>query len=299
VRNTSEEGVPPTLPRDATPSSCVSRSLRLESDGIPKSLELRLRAMKLTALIKRAGSAGVTEEEMDAAEDEDDHKSALIKLILDKEIGIDSNRSNESNSDADAALVAALRAELGAMKITKLIARSATVGIVEEELEAAEDEDDYKGAVIELILQREVGQPADGSLSLAAHPIDRTKDMLHFGQSPGASNLPQADSSANWVMFSYNWDHQEIVKRTYDLLTKLGVPCWMDITGGMGSDIYDSMAEGNSFAFVQTSTSWCAFSVCVVFLTHLCVTHAFVPRCFERVGCGVLHEPEVPGLSKL
>jgi hypothetical protein len=32
----------------------------------------------------------------------------------------------------------------------------------------------------------------------------------------------------------------------FDLLTRLGVKCWMDINGGMSSDIYDSMAEGVS-----------------------------------------------------
>ena len=48
------------------------------------------------------------------------------------------------------------------------------------------------------------------------------------------------------------WDHQAEVKRVYDLLTKLGVQCWMDIAGGMstGGDIYGSMAEGVSNAFV-------------------------------------------------
>ena len=34
------------------------------------------------------------------------------------------------------------------------------------------------------------------------------------------------------------------------MLTHLGVKCWMDISGGMGSDIYDSMAEGVSNASV-------------------------------------------------
>ena len=49
-------------------------------------------------------------------------------------------------------------------------------------------------------------------------------------------------------MLSYQWDHQAQVTRVHDTLTKLGVKCWMDISGGMGQDIYESMAEGVSNA---------------------------------------------------
>ena len=50
-------------------------------------------------------------------------------------------------------------------------------------------------------------------------------------------------------MLSYQWDHQTEVTRVYDMLTELGVKCWMDIRGGMQSgDIYDDMASGISGA---------------------------------------------------
>ena len=48
------------------------------------------------------------------------------------------------------------------------------------------------------------------------------------------------------VMLSYQWDHQATVTRVYDILTKLGVKCWMDVKSGMGSDIYDGMAKAIS-----------------------------------------------------
>eukprot|EP01047_Picozoa_sp_COSAG01_P017743 COSAG01_NODE_946_length_12533_cov_4.570532_4_plen_63_part_00 len=35
------------------------------------------------------------------------------------------------------------------------------------------------------------------------------------------------------------WDVQELVKTVGELLKQKGVPVWMDISGGMGSDIYD------------------------------------------------------------
>ena len=56
--------------------------------------------------------------------------------------------------------------------------------------------------------------------------------------------------SVKHVMLSYQWDHQVQVKCVHDLLTKLGIKCWMDISGGMGADIYESMAEGVSKASV-------------------------------------------------
>jgi hypothetical protein len=46
------------------------------------------------------------------------------------------------------------------------------------------------------------------------------------------------------AFLSYQWDVQEQVKDIKGLLNERNVKCWMDIDGGMKSDIYDSMAEG-------------------------------------------------------
>ena len=45
------------------------------------------------------------------------------------------------------------------------------------------------------------------------------------------------------------WDSQEAVLKTKDLLNKRGIPTWMDIDGGMETDIFDSMAQGVDNAF--------------------------------------------------
>ena len=37
------------------------------------------------------------------------------------------------------------------------------------------------------------------------------------------------------------WSAQELVKQVHALLQKKGVPVWMDISGGMTKDIYDSV----------------------------------------------------------
>ena len=46
------------------------------------------------------------------------------------------------------------------------------------------------------------------------------------------------------VFLSYQWDVQPQVVEVKKLLNDKNVKCWMDIDGGMKSDIYDSMAEG-------------------------------------------------------
>merc|ERR1719272_2517835 len=46
------------------------------------------------------------------------------------------------------------------------------------------------------------------------------------------------------AFLSYQWDVQEQVKAIKTLLNERNVKCWMDIDGGMKSNIYDSMAEG-------------------------------------------------------
>merc|ERR1719272_1159826 len=46
------------------------------------------------------------------------------------------------------------------------------------------------------------------------------------------------------AFLSYQWDVQEQVKEIKEKLKQRNVKCWMDIDGGMKSNIYDSMAEG-------------------------------------------------------
>ena len=46
------------------------------------------------------------------------------------------------------------------------------------------------------------------------------------------------------AFLSYQWDVQREVKEIKELLNERRIKCWMDIDGGMKSDIYDSMAEG-------------------------------------------------------
>ena len=96
------------------------------------NLQDELRELKIPALRARAADEGIDNARIEAArDDEDDAKGALIALILEKASALD---------------VAALRA----MKKPELRAKAAELGVPEEEIEAARDEDDEKEAVLRL-----------------------------------------------------------------------------------------------------------------------------------------------------
>ena len=119
-----------------------SRWLPMAEEGTPPpeaELRAELAAMKVKALKKRAKEAGVDEEKIEDADDADDVKSTVIELIVAAERG---------------ATLEKLRAELSAMKVTALKKRAKEVGVDEEKLEDADDEDDVKGTVIGLILEQ-------------------------------------------------------------------------------------------------------------------------------------------------
>eukprot|EP01052_Picozoa_sp_SAG31_P067364 SAG31_NODE_26155_length_447_cov_1.051724_1_plen_116_part_10 len=46
------------------------------------------------------------------------------------------------------------------------------------------------------------------------------------------------------AMISYQWDSQDIVSRARAEIEAKGIKTWMDISGGIGNDIYQSMADG-------------------------------------------------------
>jgi hypothetical protein len=168
------------------------------------------------------------------------------------------------------------------MKLKALKQRARSCGVSEELLEDADDADDVRATVIELIVAAQHNSSTNTGELLTDRP--------HFGKAPLTEPASNVAPCVKHVMLSYQWDHQVQVKRVHDLLTKLGMQCWMDISGGMGADIYDSMAQGMlvcpmrlpRFAYVCTR----------LFLTHLFLVCA--SRCVKRVCRGVLHESEVP-----
>jgi hypothetical protein len=207
---------------DDQKSAALSK-LRAELDGL-----------RPLALQKRATSDGVSEADLEGALESADPKAALIELLL---------KQHASAASADDAAQQALRSELDGLKLMALQKRAAGAGVSDDDVEDAMETDDPKQAVIDLLLQQQHRSKTDAPAS----------DRPHFGSgapssaSASATASPSAVTSKH-VMLSYQWDHQVQVKRAYDLLTKLGINCWMDIAGGMSGDIYESMANAVSNA---------------------------------------------------
>ena len=114
-----------------------------------------LSALKPRALRAKAVEAGISEEAIEAAFDEDDVKGALVAMLL--------ARAEEVAKQGDAVL----REELANMKPRALKTRAAEMGIGEGAIEATLDDDDVKGALITLILGHATSSQSAGAPS---HP---------------------------------------------------------------------------------------------------------------------------------
>ena len=206
-------------------------TLIVEADRAAHFVQLRreLESMKLSAVKKRARDAGVDEEKLEEADDADDIKVAVIDLIVAaaQESAVATVAAKPKDDD-----LRKLREELATMKLSTLKHRAKEAGVDESALEEADDADDIKTTVIELI----VGKARKGA------PLG---PVPHQGSS-GAGDTAQVASlfGSKHVILSYQWDVQEEVKAVRDVMKAMGVPTWMDIDGGMKTDIYDSMAEG-------------------------------------------------------
>jgi hypothetical protein len=110
-----------------------------------------LSAMKLRALKTRAREEGVSDEALEDADDADDIaliKSTVIQLILDA-VGARA-------AGKDDAVRQALVSELAPLKLKALKKRARSAGVDDELIEDADDADDIKAAVIELIIKAEL-----------------------------------------------------------------------------------------------------------------------------------------------
>ena len=194
-----------SLLREAPPVSLLLRFAMSAEEGTPPPAA-ELAGLKLSALKKRAKQVGVDEDKLEAADDADDVKAAVIAMIVEqegtaqpvcveaelagmklsslkkraKEVGVDEQKLEEADDadDVKAAVialivgqeregkVAELRAELDGMKLSALKKRAKEVGVDKQKLEEADDADDVKAAVIALI----VGQLADAEGSDHSDP---------------------------------------------------------------------------------------------------------------------------------
>jgi hypothetical protein len=117
---------------DASPASVGTPAM---TSGSPTTLA-ELRALKPRQLRERATSLGATAQQVEAADDEDDVKSALLRINL------------EFTSTLDVE-------ELRAMKAPALRERAVAAGVSPAVVEAARDAENQKGELIGLMLEQE------------------------------------------------------------------------------------------------------------------------------------------------
>eukprot|EP01045_Picozoa_sp_COSAG04_P026346 COSAG04_NODE_3641_length_2648_cov_2.033739_1_plen_812_part_10 len=119
-------------------------------------LRSELEGMRLKALKIRAAEAGVGAEAIADADDAEDVKGEVIRLIM------------GARGPPAAAALAELRSELEGMRLRALKIRAAEAGVDAEAIADADDAEDVKGEVIRLVLEaQEPGQATDGPLLAA------------------------------------------------------------------------------------------------------------------------------------
>lgn len=162
---------PPTLPAPNISPPTGARTRPTASSG-EQALADELSGLKPSALRKRAITAGVSEEELEAAEDSADPKRAMVELVLSR--APPPAATGGGARGAAGAAAQRLRRELSSLKPSALRRRAIAAGVSEEELEEAADADDPRAATIELIAaktlaaQEEEGTDADWYQALLA-----------------------------------------------------------------------------------------------------------------------------------
>ena len=132
------------LPRPAMSRACRCVSAAPSSEeGVPpaEAASEQLRGLSVRALKLRAHAVGVSVVELEAAEDEDDYAAAMAELILARE------RVAAGAADHDV-----LRAELAQLTVKGLKQRASAAGATSKQLEEAEEAEDFKLALVELVV---------------------------------------------------------------------------------------------------------------------------------------------------
>eukprot|EP01051_Picozoa_sp_SAG22_P006380 SAG22_NODE_416_length_10804_cov_4.791126_4_plen_1245_part_00 len=164
-----------------------------------------------------------------------------------------------------------LASELAGMKPSALRKHALDVGVDAALVEEAEDSSDPRQSMTGLIIAKM--QDPRTSNPDAARPAASSSPVLpgravrpHFGdrKPAAASNITVNAESASVVsiphlhhhgstqctvqhkhaMLSYQWGCQDLVIKAKAAFQRRGFPCWIDIEGGMDTDLYDSMAVG-------------------------------------------------------
>ena len=110
------------------------------------ALHAELRSTKMRDLVQQARDAGISERQVLDSQDADDPKAALVELLVDA-LGSGGGRA-EDDFDEDA-----LRTELTSLRMRDLAAKAKEWGVDQEALYDAQDGEQPKGDVVDLLLR--------------------------------------------------------------------------------------------------------------------------------------------------
>ena len=171
------------------------------SAALAAQLEARraeLTPLRLSALRKRAADAGVSEEQLDEADDDDNPKQVIISILLETE----STGTAEVEESVAAAEV--LRAELTPLKLSALRKRAAAAGVSEAQLDEADDSDNVKAAVVELVVVHETTQVAAESAAGRPH-FGRALERARETEAEPSVEVLNLQAAGPHAMLSYQW----------------------------------------------------------------------------------------------
>eukprot|EP01046_Picozoa_sp_COSAG06_P022080 COSAG06_NODE_1691_length_8705_cov_95.509877_11_plen_875_part_01 len=155
---------------DASQTGSTERSRDGSTGDSEDALRAELRALKPSALRRRAAELGISEEARDAADDAEDVAAALTQLIL---------SASPQVVEAELERERALRRELEQLRVMALRERAVAEGVPEDAVEDAMEAEDTKGALIGLMLE----------VASSRAPEDRLLSTLRAGEQAAADAI--------------------------------------------------------------------------------------------------------------
>jgi hypothetical protein len=216
-------------PRAALVAALVDRAASAsgrEHEGL-RRLREELMGLKNSALRRRLVAESVDHEAIEAAEDSEDPRAAMLALLLARHASAPPSAEAQEVAEQEG-----LRAELAPLKLSTLRRRLVAESADHEAIEAAEDSEDPRAAMLALLLARHVSAPPSvqrpgPTPPRAQQPERRAAAKPHFAASDGAAAGPPRSARSLFgekhCMLSYQWDCQVLFHRSNRIILDHGI----------------------------------------------------------------------------
>jgi hypothetical protein len=223
--------------------AALSSTRRASDAGNARKKELT--QLPVRRLRELSAEAGATEATIEACLDSDTPKPSLVELLL---------KLERQREEAKESQLREMRAQLMQLSLREVRQRAIAAGASADSIDDALDNDNAKDAMVGVALAAAQQCPPTTSGGGAAVPALETPEpkakeaasAVRKASAPSGENphfgstgklAPVALPEGRHVMLSYQWSQQDKVVRVRKALQARGVNCWMDIAGGMKSDV--------------------------------------------------------------